>query len=62
MIEPNIEQRQAMAQGQPVLFIDPFTQDAYVVLAAEEYERLTRGSERARGQPHPEIALLMLGS
>jgi hypothetical protein len=32
MIEPNVEQRQAMAQSQPVRIVDPSTHDAYVLL------------------------------
>jgi hypothetical protein len=51
MIELDSEQRQAIAQGQPVRIIDPVTHDAYVLVRAEEYERLAA----APGQPHPDI-------
>ena len=40
MIELNPEQRQAVAQGEPVRIIDPLTHDAYVVVRAEVYARL----------------------
>jgi hypothetical protein len=36
MIELNPEQRQAIAQGQPVEIIDPVTHDAYIVVRADE--------------------------
>jgi hypothetical protein len=62
MIELNTEQRQAMAQGQPVRIIDPVTHDAYVVVPAAEYERLAGAPPPPAGQPHPEIAPLMLRS
>ena len=62
MIELNTEQRQAMAQGQPVRIIDPMTHDAYVLVPAAEYERLAGAPERPAGEPHPEIAPLMLQS
>jgi hypothetical protein len=62
MIELNAEQRQAMAQGQPVRIVDPLTHDAYVLVRAEEYERLANAPQRPAGQPHPEIAPLMLRS
>jgi hypothetical protein len=62
MIELNAEQRQAMAQGQPVRIIDPETHDAYILVPAVEYERLTGAPQRHAGQPHPEIAPLMLRS
>ena len=60
MIELNPEQRQAMAQGQPVQIIDPVTHDAYVLVPAEEYARLSGELPRPAHQPHPEIAPLML--
>jgi hypothetical protein len=41
MIELNAEQRQAVAQGEPVRIVDPLTQDAYVLVRAEVYERLS---------------------
>jgi hypothetical protein len=62
MIELNTEQRQAMAQGQPVRIIDPLTHDAYVLVPAAEYERLARAPQRPWAQPHPDIAPLILRS
>ena len=62
MIELNAEQRQAMAQGEPVRIIDPLTHDAYVLVLAAEYERLAGARQRPAGPPHPEIAPLMLRS
>ena len=41
MIELNAEQRQAVAQGEPVRIVDPLTHDAYVLVRAEVYERLS---------------------
>ena len=62
MIELNSEQRQAMAQGEPVHIVDPDTHDTYVVVPAELYARLAGPLPRPAGQPHPEIAPLMLRS
>jgi hypothetical protein len=62
MIELNTEQRQAMAQGQPVRIIDPVTHDAYVLVRSEEYARLAEARERLGGQPHPEIPPMILRS
>ena len=62
MIELDPEQRQAIAQGQPVRIIDPLTQDAYVLVRAEEYARLARAPQRLPGQPHPEIPPMILRS
>jgi hypothetical protein len=62
MIELNPEQRQAMAQGEPVHIIDPLTHDAYVLVPAEEYARLTGTLPQPAHQPPPEIAPLMLRS
>jgi hypothetical protein len=55
MIELGPEQRQAIAQGQPVQIIDPLTQDAYILVRAEDYARLTGVPQRTVGQPHPQI-------
>ena len=49
MIELNTEQRQAMAQGQPVRIIDPLTHDAYVLVRSEEYARLAEAPRTTRG-------------
>jgi len=62
MIELSSEQRQAMAQGQPVRIIDPLTHDAYVLVRAEEYARLAGTPQRPAHQPHPEIPPLLLRS
>ena len=62
MIELNTEQRQAMAQGQPVRIIDPETQDAYVLFRAVDYARLEGPLPRPVGQPHPEIPPMVLRS
>jgi hypothetical protein len=62
MIELDPEQRQAIAQGQPVQIIDPLTHDAYVLVRAEEYARLAGAPQRPTGQPHPKISPLMLRS
>src|SRR5437588_8594996 len=40
MIELTHEQRQAVHQGEPVRVRDPDSQDAYVVVRAEVYDRL----------------------
>jgi hypothetical protein len=62
MIELNAEQRQAMAQGEPVQIIDPVTHDAYVLVPAEVYARLSGERPRPAHQPHPAIAPLVLCS
>jgi len=62
MIELNPEQRQAMAQGQPVRIIDPLTHDAYVLVPAAEYEHLAGAPQRPAGQPHPGIPPMILRS
>ena len=56
MIELNAEQRQAVAQGEPVRIVDPLTHDAYVLVRAEVYERMSGELPRPGGhQPNPEI-------
>jgi len=62
MIELNSEQRQAMAQGQPVQIIDPVTHDTYVLVPAEMYARLSGEPPRPAHTPNPGIAPLMLRS
>jgi hypothetical protein len=62
MIELSPEQRQAIAQGEPVRIIDPLTQDAYVLVRAEEYARLVGVARQPEDQPNPEIRPLMLRS
>ncbi len=46
MIELDPEQRQAIAQGQPVQIVDPLTHDAYILVRAEDYARERRGEPR----------------
>ena len=62
MIELNPEQRQAVAQGEPVRIIDPLTHDAYVLIRAEVYARLAALPVRPTEQRDSEISLLMLRS
>lgn len=62
MIELNPEQRQAMAQGEPVHIVDPDTHETYVVVPAELYARLAGPLPRPARPPHPEIAPQMLRS
>ena len=62
MIELSPEQRQAMAQGQPVRMVDPLTHDAYVVVSAAKYEHLPGAPQRPAGHPHPEIPPMILRS
>jgi hypothetical protein len=62
MIELDPEQRQAIAQGQPVRIVDPLTQDAYVLVRADEYARLAESSQQPDRQPHPAIPPMMLRS
>src|SRR5262245_14310483 len=58
MIDLDTEQRRAMAQGQPVRIIDPVTHEAYVLVRAEQYERLAGAPHR----PNPEILPMVLRS
>jgi hypothetical protein len=44
MIELTPEQRQAVAQGEPIRVMDPATQNWYVLVRAEIYERLVDAS------------------
>jgi hypothetical protein len=62
MIELDPEQRHAIAQGQAVQIIDPLTLDAYVVVRAEDYARLTGAPQRPTGQPNPAIPPMILRS
>jgi hypothetical protein len=63
MIELNPEQRQAVAQGEPVQIIDPVTHDAYVLVRAEVYARLAEApQQRPAYQPNPEIPPMVLRS
>ena len=62
MIELNAEQRQAVTQGEPVRIVDPLTHDAYVLVRAEVFARLSGELPRPVGQPNPEIPPLVLRS
>ena len=62
MIELNTEQRQVMAQGQPVQILDPATGDAYVLVPADVYERLGGPPPRPAHQPNPDIPPMILRS
>jgi hypothetical protein len=62
MIELNAEQRQAIAQGEPVRIIDPWTHDTYVLVRAEVYARLAGVPQQPAERPDPEIPPLMLHS
>lgn len=62
MIELSTEQRQAMAQGQPVRIIDPETQDSYVLFRAVDYARLEGAVPRPAGPPRPEFSPMVLRS
>jgi len=62
MIELDAEQRRAIAQGQPVRIIDPSTHDAYVLVRAEDYDRLARATPRPAGQTHAAILPMVLRS
>ena len=56
MIELNAEQRQAVAQGEPVQIVDPLTHDAYVLVRAEVFARLSGELPPPElHQPNPEI-------
>jgi hypothetical protein len=56
MIELKPEQRQAMAEGQPVRIVDPETHDAYVLFRAADYARLEGALPRPVEEPPTGIA------
>ena len=62
MIELNPEQRQAMAQGQPVRIVDPLTHDAYVLFRASDYARLEGALPRPVEEPPAGIEPMVLRS
>jgi hypothetical protein len=62
MIELDTEQRQAIAQGLPVRIIDPVTHAAYVLVRAEDYERVAEALPRPVDQPNPDIRPMRLRS
>jgi hypothetical protein len=51
-----------MAQGEALRIIDPLTHDAYVLVRADEFERLVGAPRRPVDQPHPAIRPMMLRS
>jgi hypothetical protein len=57
MIELNPEQRQAIEDGRPVPITDPLTHDAYVLIRAEDYERLAGAPKRPAAQRAPEDSI-----
>src|SRR5262249_40123842 len=62
MIELNSRQREAMAEGRPVPIIDPLTQETYVLVRAEDYERLAGGPPPPLRPPNPKIPPMVLRS
>jgi hypothetical protein len=62
MIELSAEQRQAVAKGEPVQIVDPETHDAYVLVRAELFARLSGELPRPANQPNPEIPPQVLRS
>jgi hypothetical protein len=62
MIELNADQRQAVAQGKPVQIVDPLTHDAYVLVRAEVYERLSGELPQPVDRPNPAIPPMVLRS
>jgi hypothetical protein len=62
MIELNSRQRQAMAEGRPVPIIDPLTHETYVLVRAEDYERLAGEPPPPLHSPNPKIPPMVLRS
>jgi hypothetical protein len=62
MFDLNPEQRQRMINGEPVRVVDPITHEAYVLMRAEVYARLSERTERSSVQPNPEIPPIVLRS
>ena len=62
MIEWNPEQRAAIEEGRPVSIIDPLTHDAYVLIRAEDYERLGGAPPRPAARRTAEISPMRLRS
>ena len=62
MIELTPEQRAAIEAGRPVAIVDPLTHDDYVLIRAEEYERLAGDRPAMVHEPSPEIAPMVLRS
>ena len=62
MIELNPEQRRAMAEGEALRIIDPVTQDAYVLLRADDFERMAGPPGLSASEPNPKISPMMFRS
>jgi hypothetical protein len=62
MIELTPEQRHAASQGEPVRVVDPATHDAYVLMRAEVFERLTAAGRPPVEEPATLIPPLVLRS
>jgi hypothetical protein len=60
MIELTPEQRQAVEQGEPVRIVDPATHNTYVVVRAEDFERLSGLLPSLPTAPSPEIPSAIL--
>jgi hypothetical protein len=61
MIELTPEQRQAVERqnGEPVRVVDPATQHAYVILRAEDYQRLVGVPARPVEEPELEVPAIL---
>src|SRR4051794_15804240 len=62
MIELSYEQLQAVSQGEPMRLVDPTTNEAYVLVRAEEYARLAASPHEPSELLNPEIPPLVLSS
>jgi hypothetical protein len=62
VIELSPEQRQAIAHGEALRIVDPLTHDAYVLVRADEFERLVGSPPRPLHEPNPEISPMRLRS
>jgi hypothetical protein len=62
MIELTSEQLRAMAEGEALRIVDPVTHDAYVLVRADDYERMAGAPPVSAGEPPPGIAPMMLCS
>jgi hypothetical protein len=62
MIELTSEQRRAMAEGEALRIVDPVTHDAYVLVRAEDYERMAGAPPVSAGEPPPGMAPMLFCS
>lgn len=62
MIRLTSVQRAAIEAGRPVAIVDPLTHDDYVLIRAEEYERLAGERPAMTHEPSPDIAPMVLRS